>query len=78
MGLWTTILIGYFTWGLMGRSERSMADIDVEGDSNCEVPAQEVLEGKSISMYPTDYSSEISQRIMAAFCPCGKICLRLN
>ena len=60
----------------MGHPSRSMEDRGAEDELNCGGLAQEVSEGKNISMWPKDQSYDILTINMAALGVCPKSLLK--
>lgn len=65
-------MIGYFNWGKMGHTRRSMEDSGNEGDSNCADPDKEVSEKKNIIALLRDFSCDILVENVAFFLPFSK------
>jgi hypothetical protein len=63
---------------LMDHTSQNMENSGAKGDLNCESPVHNVSEEKNISMCSRDRSCDISARKVFAFCPCPKVCMRLN
>lgn len=66
------ITVECFKHDFMGYTSRGVVDSGAEGDLNCGVPAQDVAEAKTISMWPRDHSCDILAKKVAAFCSCPK------